>query len=149
VQQLVEAVLQERLGEAVGQAVVDDTAVLPRLDEPRGTQQPKSVARGVLGHSERERQVTDTELFYEVERIQQTHSHGVAEQPEEARQPGGIGTADELSPCAVYASRIDGMIMIQRHIRMVARIYGRIKAPGVTRRRRRGRRRLLASTGEQ
>ena len=63
--------LPQRVGEAVGQAVVGDAAGLSPGDQPCAAQHPQAVAGLVLRHAESQCQVPDAQLLGDVECVEQ------------------------------------------------------------------------------
>jgi hypothetical protein len=119
-------VLEQRLGERVGEAVEDNAAVLAGLHEPGGAQHAQPVTGSVLRDPERQRQIADAELLDEVERVQQADTYGIAEEGEEARQSLSVVGIEDARLGSAHTGGIDGMLVVspEGHIRTLARMCG-------------------------
>jgi len=124
--ELPEAVLEQRLGETVDQAVEHGATDLAGLYETGGTQEPQGIADCVFADVEGQGKVADAQLVDQLERVQEPDPNGVAEQREHAGEASGVRrvqacVSDAIDPLSVHRSRH----LIGRtipHIRMIARI---------------------------
>jgi hypothetical protein len=110
-------VLEQRLGEAVREAVVHDPSVLSGLHETGSAQEPQAVTDRVLAHIECERKVADAELVHELERVKDAHAHGVGEQGQQAGKPGGVLGSEAPTTGLGNSPLIHGMFVIEQWAR--------------------------------
>src|SRR5712691_5228523 len=110
-QQLAQAVLQQRMREAVAEPVEDHPAVLAETDQPRQPQHLQRVGHLILVDIQGQRQVPDAQLFRRRQGEQDPGPHRVGQHPQQARQAPGVTGRQNPGPCRADALRADRVIV--------------------------------------
>ena len=85
--ELPQTVLSERFGKPFRQPVVHDASLLASCDQACGAQNSESIGDSVFTDGQREREVTDAELFDDVEGVEQARPRRVCDERQHAGEP--------------------------------------------------------------
>jgi len=112
--QAAQTMLAKRLGKAVSEAVVDNSALLASCDEAGGPQNPQGVADAVLAGVEGEGEIADAELLDVVERVKHTGPGRIGDQGEHSGEPAGVLSSWQAGAGAIHPIRVDRVRMWAR-----------------------------------
>src|SRR5215472_9075918 len=113
-EQLAQAVLEQRVGEAVGQPVEHHPAVLAEADQPGQPQHLQRVGDLVLGGLQGQRQVAHAQFPGRRQGEQDPGADRVGQHPQQPGQPPGLSRRQGPGPGRGHPLRADRVLVIKR-----------------------------------
>src|SRR6266568_1453039 len=126
-EQLAQAVLEQRVREAVGQPVEHHPAVFAEADHPGQPQHLQRVGDLILGGLQGQRQVAHAQFPGRGQREQDPRADRIGQHPQQPRQPPGLARRQDPGPRRRHPLRANRMLMIEPrhpHLRTSTRISG-------------------------